>query len=94
LYQISLPTRKDCFLFFHLFPTFSIHVPNGFPLITPFFNEGITQDGDRKGFNCHEGDITEKGKKTGGGGGERHYGNQKVFSRHTHVVIENLLIAM
>jgi hypothetical protein len=94
LYQISLPSRNNCFLFFHLFPTCFIHVPNGFPLVTPFFNEGITQDGDRKGFGRHKGGIAEKGEKMGGGGGERHYGDQKVLNRHTHVMIENLSIAM
>jgi hypothetical protein len=31
LHQISLSTNKDCFLFFHLFTTCSIQVPNGFP---------------------------------------------------------------
>ncbi len=46
LHQILLPTRKDCFLFFHLFTTCSIQIPNGFPSVNPFFNEGITQDGN------------------------------------------------
>jgi len=41
LHQILLLTRKDYFLFFHLFVACSILIPNGFPLITPFFNEGI-----------------------------------------------------
>jgi hypothetical protein len=43
LHQIFLPTRKDWLLFFHLFTTCSIQVPNGFPLVTPFFYKGITQ---------------------------------------------------
>jgi hypothetical protein len=47
------PNKEGLFLFFHLFPTCSIQIPNGFPLVMPFFYEGITQDGDRKGFGCH-----------------------------------------
>jgi hypothetical protein len=50
--QISLPTRKDYFLFF-IFP----FVPDMFhlssqwvPINNPIFNEGITQDGNRKDF--------------------------------------------
>jgi hypothetical protein len=46
LHQILLPTRKDCFLFFQLFTIGCIQVPNGFPIVTPFFYEGITQDGN------------------------------------------------
>jgi hypothetical protein len=51
-----------------LFPTCSIQVPNGFPTIPPFFNEGITQHGDKKGFNRHQGGKANKGQKMGGKG--------------------------
>jgi hypothetical protein len=38
---------------------------------------------------------SEKGKKKQKvGGGEKHYGDWKVFNRHMGVVIENLLVAM
>jgi hypothetical protein len=96
LHQISLPRRKDYFLFFHFFPTCSIQIPNGFASIILFFNEGITQDGEWNGFGCHKGGVgggTKKGKKWGVGGGERHCGDQKVFGRHTSVMTKNLSIA-
>ncbi len=76
LHQILLPIRKDCFLFFHLFATCSIQVPNGIPLATPFFNEGITKDGNLKGFGCHQWGRREEGV----GGRERHCGDQICFN--------------
>jgi len=70
LHQISLPTRKDYFLIFHLFPTCSIQVANKFPLIISFFYERITQDGDQKGFNCRWGGEMKKEKNGGVGEGK------------------------
>jgi hypothetical protein len=61
----------------------SIQVPNGFPLITPFFNEGITQDGNPKGFGCHQGGNKRREKNGVGGLGE---------GKHI-VVIERFLVA-
>jgi hypothetical protein len=66
LHQISLPRRKDYFLFFHFFPTCSIQIPNGFASIILFFNEGITQDGEWNGFGCHKGGGELRREKNGG----------------------------
>jgi len=59
-----------------LFATCSIQVPNGFPSVTPFFNEGITSEERKKNWGG------------GGGEGETHCGNQKVFGCHSRIVIE------
>jgi len=71
LHQILLPTKKDCFLFFHLFATCLIQIPNGFPSITPSLNDKIIEDGDRTFL----GGKNEEGKKMGVGGGKRHCGD-------------------
>jgi len=93
LHQISLLARKNHFLFFHLFATSYIQVPNGFPLITPFFYVGTTQDGNWKHFGCHQRGENEEGKKTKGvGGGERHCGDHNVFDCHTIMVTKNLSV--
>ncbi len=77
-----------------MFPTCSIQVPNGFPSLTPFFNEGITQDGDWKGFGHIEGGKQKREKNPGVGGGEIHSGNRKVFTHHMSVAIENLSVTI
>jgi hypothetical protein len=67
------------------------------PINNPIFYEGITQDGNRKHFSCHQGGESEEVKKKRGvGGGENivvsegfqstcDYGDQKPFGRHSHV---------
>ncbi len=76
LCQISLPTRKDYFPF----------VPNMFhssfqwvPINNPILYEGITQDGDQKGFNCHQGGKWIKGIKWGVGGRVKTMWRSKTF---------------
>ncbi len=82
------PNKEGLFSIFHLFATCSIQVPNGFPSVTPFFNERITQEGEWKRFQLPLGGGSEEGKTNGGmGGGERHCGDWKVFSHHMGMVI-------
>jgi hypothetical protein len=77
LHQILFATRKDCFLFFHLFATCSQWVS----ISNPIFYEGITHyEGGKK--------RKEKNAAKGVGAREKHCGDQKVFNRHNCLAIK------
>ncbi len=87
-----IPNNEGLFSIFHLFPTCSIQVPNGFPLVTPFFIRGSHKMVTKKVLVTIRGRGGEaKKEKMGVGGRERHCGDSKVFDYHMGVATKNLL---
>jgi hypothetical protein len=65
-----IPNNEGLFYIFHLFPTCSIQVPNGFPLVTPFFIRGSHKMVTKKVLVTIRGGGSKEGKNGGWGEGK------------------------
>ncbi len=83
-----IPNKEGLFYMFCLFPTCSIQVHNGFPLITPFFMRGSHKMVTKRILMARSRGGTKKGNKWKVGRSEKHCGNRKVFSRHIGMAIK------